>query len=171
MEGANSLIIMHPVPHSWLRCQIRNLSLALFPDLQVVLIPFLFFLNPQSIIALIFMVVFECRLKIRKSVTWTDVTVIEEGSHDDVEVVFTETQSPSESLMSRSVHVDIPPTARTKRRPSRTSLGERPCPVVVQQHERRRIHSYREPIVSRRRGSLKMTPEVTESFIRSVSID
>ena len=167
MEGANSLIIMHPVPHSWMRCQIRNLSLVLFPDSRIAPIPFRFFFF-QSIIALIFMVVFECRLKIRKSVTWTDVTVIEEGSHDDVEVVFTETQSPSESLMSRSVHVDIPPAARTKRRPSRTSLGERPCPV---QHERRRIHSYREPIVATRRGSLMMTPEVTESFIRSVSID
>ena len=47
---------------------------------------------------------FEIRLKRNKKVRWDDVTIVEEGSGDDV--FFTESNSPSESVMGgRSVHL------------------------------------------------------------------
>ena len=56
-----------------------------------------------------YVICFELRCKkIQRSVRWDDVTIIEEGSQDET-VVFTESNSPSESVMgSRSVYVEIP---------------------------------------------------------------
>ena len=64
----------------------------------------------------LYVLLFEVRLKKNKAVRWDEVTIIEEGSQD--EVFFTESTSPSESVMSRSVHVEV------ARRPSdRTSAN------------------------------------------------
>lgn len=108
-----------------------------------------------GLITLFYMFAYECKLKNHKSVRWDDVTVIEdsEGSHDNVEVVFTETQSPSESLMSRSVHVDIP--SSKKRSASKGS-------VTGSSSAKKDL---------RKRSTADQTPDVTESYIRSSSID
>jgi hypothetical protein len=53
------------------------------------------------------MIFCECRLKTHNSVHWDDVTIIDEGETRD-EVVFTEAGSPSESLMGKTVFIDVP---------------------------------------------------------------
>ena len=69
------------------------------------------------------MVFYECRLKSVRSVRWDDVTIVEHedssggGGNDDV--FFTESHSPSESIMERSVHIEV-------RRPSRSSNNGAP---------------------------------------------
>ncbi len=65
----------------------------------LILLPFF----PQATVTFLYMFFFEIRLKRNKKVRWDDVTIVEEGSNDDV--IFTESNSPSESVMGRSVHV------------------------------------------------------------------
>ena len=61
----------------------------------------------QGVVALVYMLCYEILLKKTQSVTrWEDVTIFEEDNRD--EVVFTESNSPSESVMNRSVYVEIP---------------------------------------------------------------
>ena len=60
----------------------------------------------QGCITLVYMIFYEILLKKTTPIHWEDVTFIEDGSQD--EVVFTDTHSPSESVMGRSVHLEVP---------------------------------------------------------------
>jgi len=66
----------------------------------------------QSVVALatfLYLVMFECSLVTRTaSVRWEDVTIVERGRRRDDKVVFTNSSSPSESLMSHAVSIGIP---------------------------------------------------------------
>lgn len=70
----------------------------------------------------VYLVFCECSLKTQNAVHWDDVTIIreeEEGTTD--EVVFTETSSPTESMMNRTVSVDVPRTFRKSTNSNTTS--------------------------------------------------
>ena len=67
----------------------------------------------QGSLTFVYLVFCECSLKTQNAVHWDDVTIIreeEEGTTD--EVVFTETSSPTESMMNRTVSVDVPRSFR-----------------------------------------------------------
>merc|ERR1719383_439608 len=61
-----------------------------------------------AVITFVYLVLFECHLKKREYSRWDDVNVVEHGRRRDEKVVFTESSSPSESLMTRSVYIGIP---------------------------------------------------------------
>lgn len=62
-------------------------------------------------LTMVYMIFCECTIKTQSPVRWDDVTIIEEGSNE--ELVFTESGSPSESLMGKTVSIDVP-KARSK---------------------------------------------------------
>ena len=57
---------------------------------------------------------------------WQDVTLIEEGSND--ELVFTESVSPSESLMGKTVSIDVPKVLTRNRSKSLRASRSAPPP-------------------------------------------
>jgi len=65
-----------------------------------------------ALITFVYMIMYECRLKKTRSVRWEDVTIIENEAGDEDDVFFTETHSPSESIMERSVHIEVPSRGR-----------------------------------------------------------
>ena len=62
----------------------------------------------------VYLVFCECTLKSQASVHWADVTIIEgpernkNDNHGGHHLVFTEAGSPSESLMGKTVSIDVP---------------------------------------------------------------
>jgi len=65
---------------------------------------------------LMYMIFCECQLKKHRGVHWDDVTIIEEDRGSTDELVFTRTNSPTESLMGRTVSIDVP--SRTFKKPN-----------------------------------------------------
>eukprot|EP00088_Acartia_fossae_P037743 TRINITY_DN389_c0_g1_i1.p1 TRINITY_DN389_c0_g1~~TRINITY_DN389_c0_g1_i1.p1 ORF type:complete len:619 (+),score=106.23 TRINITY_DN389_c0_g1_i1:168-2024(+) len=62
-----------------------------------------------TIVTFLYLVMCECHLQKREYARWDDVTVVDgNGRGRDDKVVFTESYSPSESLMTRSVFIGIP---------------------------------------------------------------
>jgi len=70
----------------------------------------------QCVVALatfLYLVMFECSLVTRSaSVRWEDVTIVERGRRRDDKVVFTNSSSPSESLMTHAVSIGVPSRTR-----------------------------------------------------------
>ncbi len=62
----------------------------------------------QAVLTLVYMIFCECTLKPQKAVKWDDITIIEDQEESTDELVFTETVSPSESLMGKTVSIDMP---------------------------------------------------------------
>lgn len=71
-----------------------------------------------AFLTFLYLVFCECSLKTQRSVHWKDVTVIQDTAGNNNEnqgaqhVVFTESGSPSESLMGKTVAIDVPPQPR-----------------------------------------------------------
>lgn len=65
----------------------------------------------QCIIAgatFLYLIMCECSLQSREAILWQDVTIVEQGRRRDEKIVFTESSSPSESIMGRSVYIGMP---------------------------------------------------------------
>lgn len=63
-----------------------------------------------------YFIFYECTLKRQPPVQWQDVTIIEgDGDNQDEIVMFTESGSPSESLMGKTVSIDVPATNNKSR--------------------------------------------------------
>jgi len=79
-------------------------------------------------VTFVYMSFWECSLKRQRSVHWEDMTTV----IDDDEVVFAETNSPTESLMGKSVSIDVPRNMRRQRpRESMNSLPVRPTSTAT----------------------------------------
>jgi MFS family permease len=62
-----------------------------------------------SIVTFVYLVFFECHLEKREYASWDDVTVMDgNGRGRDDKVVFSQSYSPSESLMTRSISIGLP---------------------------------------------------------------
>ena len=90
----------------------------------------------------VYMVFCECTLKRQAAVHWKDVTIIDDDNGLDDVVVFTESGSPSESLMGKTVSIDVP--KRSKSRPMPRAARSLPPPrlAVVQEDEPRAAHHH-----------------------------
>lgn len=61
-----------------------------------------------GVVTFVYLVLFECSIQKREYTRLGDVTVIEQGRGREEKVVFTESSSTTESLMTRSVYIGIP---------------------------------------------------------------
>lgn len=62
-----------------------------------------------SVVTFLYLIMCECHLQKREYARWDDVTVVDgNGRGRDDKVVFTESYSPSESLMTRSIYIGLP---------------------------------------------------------------
>jgi len=61
-----------------------------------------------SIITFLYLIMCECHLQKREYSRWDDVIEVDGSRGRDDKVVFTETSSPSESLMARSIYIGLP---------------------------------------------------------------
>jgi len=61
-----------------------------------------------TIITFLYLIMCECHLQKREYSRWDDVTVVDGKRGRDDKVVFTESYSPSESLMARSIYIGLP---------------------------------------------------------------
>jgi MFS family permease len=62
-----------------------------------------------TVVTFLYLIMCECHLQKREYARWDDVTVVDGNGRDrDDKVVFTESYSPSESLMTRSIYIGLP---------------------------------------------------------------
>lgn len=77
-------------------------------------------------VTFVYMSFWECSLKKQRSVHWEETVI------GDDEVVFAETNSPTESLMGKTVSIDVPRNMRRQRtRESMNSLPVRPTSTAT----------------------------------------
>merc|ERR1712227_633616 len=68
-----------------------------------------------AVVTFLYIVMCECSLASRhQGLKWEDVTIVEQGRRRDDKVMFTSSNSPSESLMSHAVSVGIPAIRRPR---------------------------------------------------------